>query len=363
MDEHIKALDKAKIGLMSKKDSTFFTTICFSLKHVWDETISTAATDGRFVYYNPAFFLSLSPDERIFLLLHEALHVAFLHMFRRGNRDKKRWNIAADHVINLLLIERGFVMPKGGYADPQYRGLSVEEVYDRLPNTSQEEIDIDIMDPADGASEDLQRQVEDILVRAQLQSQMANDAPGSIPAEFEIFLNKLLNPKLPWNRILLRYMQSTAKSDYSFRKPNRRYQDPFMPSLHSEGLIDFAVAVDTSGSVTDDEFLRFISETVGILKIMKPEKVTVIQFDTQLKSVEEVRNLRELKNIQFTGRGGTRIDPVLNWANENKPKLMLVFTDGFFRFTGNKTKTNTIWLIHNNPTFSSPFGKVIHYEV
>ena len=41
-----RALDKAKIALMSKPDSTSFTTVCFSLKHVWDDTITTAATNG-----------------------------------------------------------------------------------------------------------------------------------------------------------------------------------------------------------------------------------------------------------------------------------------------------------------------------
>ena len=54
-----KALDKAKVALMSKPDSVFFTTVCFSLKHVWDDSIPTAQTNGLEIRYNPEFFMQL----------------------------------------------------------------------------------------------------------------------------------------------------------------------------------------------------------------------------------------------------------------------------------------------------------------
>jgi predicted metal-dependent peptidase len=67
--------------------------------------------------------------------------------------------------------------------------------------------------------------------------------------------------------------------------------------------------------------------------------------------------------VKFSGRGGTIITPVLNWASENKPQLLMVFTDGGFGFYDTQTKVDTIWLIHGNPNWTAPFGKVIHYEV
>lgn len=70
-----------------------------------------------------------------------------------------------------------------------------------------------------------------------------------------------------------------------------------------------AVAVDTSGSVTDDQFTRFITEIHSILRTMNPEKITVVQFDTHIKSVDEVRNVHELSTLKFTGRGGTKDYP------------------------------------------------------
>ena len=368
---HNVALNKAKIALMGRPDSAFFTTLAFSLIHEFSDKVPTAATNGKRIQYNPEFFMSLSHDERVFLILHEAMHCAYLHMERKGDRDHRKFNIAADHVINLQLIERGFAMPKDGLADPQYKELSTEEVYNLLPTTPPGQgmggFGEDLQAPDDTsaeAAEALANDIQDILVRASIQSKMANDKPGTIPGEIQIFLDRLLNPKLPWNRILQKYLQAFAKNDYSFRTPNRRFFPQFhLPRLYDENLMNITVAVDTSGSVSDHEFNRFVTETHSILRMMKPEKITVIQFDTEIKSVSEVRNVRELMSIQFTGRGGTLINPVLEWANKNKPQLLLVFTDGYFRFYDQETKVNTLWLIHENPKFVAPFGKTIHYEI
>ena len=127
--------------------------------------------------------------------------------------------------------------------------------------------------------------------------------------------------------------------------------------------MDITIAVDISGSVSDEEFRVFISETHSILRMMKPEKLTLIQFNTQITEISSVNSVQALKNVRFHGRGGTRIGPVIDWANTNKPKLLLVFTDGDFNFYGAKSEVDTLWLIHNNTKFKSTAGKVIHYEV
>ena len=360
---HQVALNKAKISLMQRPDSAFFTTVCFSLKHVWDDKIPTACTNGKEIRFSPKFFMSLTMKEQVFLLLHESMHVAYLHMDRLQTRDAVKFNVAADHVINLMLIERGFKMPKMGLADKQYKDLSTEEVYALLPEQDPQQVDMDL-EPSDQDSEELQQSIQDILVRASIQSKMQNDSIGTIPGEIQIFLNKLLDPKLPWNRILQKYLQAKVKSDYTFRRPNRRFfPKHHLPSLYSEGLMTIAVAVDTSGSVSDADFLRFISEIHSILRMMKPEKITLIQFDTEIKSVHQVKTVNELSKVTFSGRGGTDIRPVLRWADENKPQLLLTFTDGEFCFRGDTTKVESLWLIHNNLHFTAPFGKTIHYTV
>lgn len=359
-----KAYDKAKIGLMAKPDTTFFTTIVFSLKLIWDRCIPTAATDGSSIRMNPDFFMSLLPDERIFLIVHEAMHVALLHMLRLADREHRKWNKACDHYINLMLIERGFKMPQNGLADSKYKGLSSDEIYALLPDPPPDDSFTLDLEPNIAPVDSITQDIQDILIRAAMQSKMHGDAPGSIPGDIEIFLNKLLNPKLPWQRILQKYIQNLSKHDYSWRKPNRRFfPNHYLPSMFSEKLMDIAIAIDSSGSVSDDDFKVFVSETHGILKMMKPDKITLIQFDKVIKSVDNIGSIRDLMNVKFIGRGGTRIEPVMEWAKENQPKLLLVFTDGEFNFYNTGYKTNTVFLIHNNPRFESPYGKVINYEI
>jgi len=365
-EELTTALNKAKIALMSKADSTFFTQLCFSLKHVFDETTTTASADGVTLRFNPTFFMGMDVDERIFLLIHETMHCAYLHMERfQSWMCPDRANIAMDHAINLQLIASGFKMPKNGHADPAFTGMNWEAIYPLLPANPGKPMMADIRAaPAGMKPEQLESDMQDILVRAALQSQIANDKPGTIPGDIEIFLNRLLNPKLPWHRILYKYLRNFAKNDYSFRKPNRRFFPKYhLPSLYSENLIDLAIAMDVSGSVSDHDFLNFVTEMASLMKMMKPENITLIQFDTNLKSVNKIKNLQELMQLTFTGRGGTDITPVLEWANKNKPQLLLVFSDGEFRFPDITTKVNTLWVIHNSPEFIAPFGKIIHYHV
>lgn len=364
--EESKALSKAKIQLMRKPDSVFFTTLCFSLRHVFDPTVPTACTNGRQIRISPRYFMGLSLELQISLLIHETMHCAYMHMGRLAGRDPLRWNYATDYVINLQLHERGFHIGPGWLLDTKYAGMSADEVYKLLEDEDLEmlgnPIGGDLEEPTEDP--DLEKDITDIVVRARIQSKMSNDKPGTIPGDIELLLDKILNPKLPWQRILQKYLQKFNKSDYSFRRPNRRFfPKHHLPSLWGESLIDLAVAVDISGSVSDEEFNRFVSEIAGILRMMMPEKITLIQFDTNLKSVDVVKNVLELVNVPFTGRGGTKIQPVMEWCEKNNPQCLMVFTDGEFRFPLNTLRTDTVWLIHNNPGWKAPWGKTIHYQV
>jgi predicted metal-dependent peptidase len=371
-------LNKAKVALMETRDATFFTTICFSLKFVWDDTQPTAYTDGMVLGFNPNFFKSLPMDERIGVMIHEAMHVAYDHMGRLfttagpapSAEEAEDHNKAADHVINLQLLDRGFKLPSIRLADERFRNMSTEEVYavirgERKINPNPPPLampDIRVGSPADqhGISE----KVQDILMRAAIQSKMRGDAPGSIPGDIELYLDSLLNPKLPWQTILRKYLKEMDKSDYSFRKPNRRFMpEYYLPSLYGDSLMDLVIAVDISGSVSDADFKRFVSEIAGIFKMMKPKKITLIQFDTRIQHTDEIHNLVELSKIKFNGRGGTNIEPVMDWAEKHKPQMLMFFTDGGFRFYRQATKIKTLWLIHDNPKWTAAFGKVIHYKM
>jgi predicted metal-dependent peptidase len=245
MTPHVKALERAKIQLMTKPDSVFFTQVCFSMKHIFTTDVATAATNGTYIKFNPEFFMSLDTEEQLFLILHETLHVALLHMLRAENLDAQKFNMAADYVINDMLILRGYKMPKCGLHDVRYRGMSVRQVYDLLPdnpsNTGWDDLVApDGTDGTDGksaAAKAAKEAITDIVVRAAIQSKVQGDSAGTIPMDVQVFLDGLLKPKLPTKVILQRYMTAMAKDDYTWRKPNRRYFPKLhLPSLYSESL-------------------------------------------------------------------------------------------------------------------------------
>jgi predicted metal-dependent peptidase len=97
---------------------------------------------------------------------------------------------------------------------------------------------------------------------------------------------------------------------------------------------------------------------------MKPPKITLLQFDTRIIAEDQLTSMQEISRVKFTGRGGTQIAPVLQWADDNKPQLLLIFTDGGFKFPRrDEPKSPIIWLIHDGPHWEAPYGKVIHYEI
>lgn len=368
-----KLLNKAKAGLMGHPGSAFFTTVLFSMKFQWDDSQPTAWTTGLAVGFNRSFFRSCTPDERIGVLVHEACHPAYLHIgARQAGRDHKLWNAAADHVINLMLLARGFKLPSFRLADERFIGMSTEQVYTILHDESQADPGADkpncgmedLRTPPDMDEREIKKAIDDIIIRASVHSKMAGEAAGSVPGDIELYLDQLLRPKLPWQTILRKWLKSLGKFDYSWKRPNRRFfPQHYLPSLWSEGaMVDFQAWVDISGSETDEDFLRFISELHGILKMMKPKKIWLGQFDTSIKSITPVRNVMDLANVKFTGRGGTRITEVLDHIEKTKPKVAMIFTDGGFRMDRETCNTNVLWMIHDSPNWTAPFGRVIHYK-
>jgi predicted metal-dependent peptidase len=109
----------------------FFGTLCLRLKLV-SGSVPTMATDGRQIAFNPAFVDGLKPAELEATLAHEVMHCALGHHCRRGERDPRLWNEAADLAINPILVGNGFTLPAGALIDPSFSDLSAEEIYARL---------------------------------------------------------------------------------------------------------------------------------------------------------------------------------------------------------------------------------------
>ncbi|WP_348252684.1 VWA-like domain-containing protein [Trichocoleus desertorum] len=119
--------------LRLRMKSPFFATLALFARFIPTQHTPTAATDGKDIFFNPNYLRSLPSAQQDGLLLHEVLHAALLHTVRRGVRDPKVWNIAADIVVNGMIVQQGvFDLPPGGVRDPKLEHLSVEEICELL---------------------------------------------------------------------------------------------------------------------------------------------------------------------------------------------------------------------------------------
>ena len=112
----------------------------------------TIATDARALYFNPDYIAGLTLAETQFVLAHEALHCALAHFARRSHRMRKRWDVACDHAVNLILIQEGMRPPRGVLANTAFLGLTAEEIYPLIPpDTGETPLDEHLFEPFSGA--------------------------------------------------------------------------------------------------------------------------------------------------------------------------------------------------------------------
>ena len=385
-----KALSKAKVAIVMSR-AVFLSTILFSVYHILDPTVPTACTDGLTIKYNTKWFMSLDEEERIGLMLHEAWHIAFCHMIRSKDLDHELHNRAADHVINIMLIDAGYKIPDEGCCDFKYRNWTTKEVYNDLmltdPKTppdyvpdlrklgSETPTENQINNPkqvqatltaAQTAAHEKasESKIKSIVVAAQAQSKAMNEKPGNIPGEIARTIDELINPKLDYTDLLSRYMCALAKSDYTWTRPNKNFMpDFYMPSQQSEGMGHIGFAFDTSGSISKAALKALMSEAQHIIDEFKPEKVTAIDCDKKIHNIHVLDDptVDLLTDVQFSGGGGTSFVEAIAYFEEDPPDILIYFTDLCGRDLEQEPSYPLIWLCWSNHA-PSAYGETIYYH-
>lgn len=349
-------------------DNPFFGTLCLRLKVVeWEQ--ETGATDGVHLFYNPKWFEKLTDMERIGFLAHEVLHVVFLHITRRNERDATKWNVACDYAINNYLVAEGFILPKGGLVDPQYNDMTAEAIYSMLPEQSSKLLDPGkcggVMDhPGTDGTSGKTSAIEAGLTVAIHQAAESAKAQGKLSGTMESVISDITDPKVDWKAVLARFLRANNKSDFTWVRPNRRFiaRGMYLPSLHNPCLEEIVVAVDTSGSISDDELTQFTTETSYILHELAPERVQFLQCDTEVQNATEYTRESLPLKVTYEGRGGTRFRPVIDYVNENYPNAaaLVYLTDLESDDFGNKPHYPVLWITTNQT--NAPFGEVIQMQ-
>ena len=384
----------ARIALLLK--APFFGNLATRMKLInADDWCPTAATDGRSFYYNTSFINKLPPKQLEFLVGHEVLHAVYDHCGRRGERHPRIANIAADYCVNADLIdqkvgERINVVPM--LYEAKYRGMAYEEVYDDLMKNVKEvtldqlaEMLLDEHLDADGEGDgkdgkdgkggnkpsltDEERQaIRDEIREAVLQAAQQSGA-GNLPAGVKRLIRDLTESVIDWRELLQQQIESTIKSDFSWMKPSRKgwNMDAIMPGMRPGSQIDVCIAIDTSGSIGEDDIKAFMAEIRGIMESYDEYKITVWSFDTQVYNVQTFssENLEDIASYQPEGGGGTDFEANWEFMKENdiEPKKFIMFTDGMpFGSWGDENYCDTCWIIKGNPNCEPPWGTWAHYE-
>ena len=195
---------------------------------------------------------------------------------------------------------------------------------------------------------------------------------GNIPGELiEIFDNFFeTKPKVEWKQILTELLQKEKIIDgfttYSNRLKNFKSHlfinhDIITSKIIGKETKEITIAIDTSGSISDNDINNYINEVKSILQNCNC-KIKMIQCDCEVQDFREIDKNDFNTKITIKGRGGTDYIPVYNYINKNKIKtdIVLYFTDGCCDSFPKENIINTIWIISDKITFEPPFGKVIY---
>lgn len=387
MNEQLqKQLSQAKMHLLMQSNAGFIAPVIYSLefKENTSPANETARIIGTVVEINADFFDRITPKERVFLLAHEAWHLLLKHQIRmtfiESTVNATIFNEAADHVINLILNEEGFSVIPGSLCDSRFIGLSTEQVYEILikehqknsggsggSNKGNTPLKEDLMElPTSTTSElaILDQQISKIISDTVTTAKLQGNALGTLPSELETIIDDIYSPKLNWDVILRKYIQSFAKEDYSFSRPNRRYlPDMYLPTLHSESLGEVVFAFDCSGSVSDQEISVYLNQVKYVQKTLSPDKITIVIFDTKVREVFEFTRNQRINDLQITARGGTSFFPLFEFLEKRKPVIACIFSDMQCTPIREKPSFPVVWIAVNayNPVVKH--GKLIEMRV
>ena len=352
----------------------------------WCETM---ATDGYYIYVNPSFCETLSIDETAFVFAHEVMHCVLGHIDRRGSRRPEQWNHAIDYATNLMLVELGLKMPKVGLLDRSYRGMTAEDIYDRLSEAAKESEKDDGSGTGLGegkgqawdihlAPDDLRGQAvrakefpsaeERKRLRISITKGMESKLRGVAPGLFDSEIKQARGGNVPWRALVARFFTGFRQDDYRMLPPNKKHlwRGIYLPSIGTPGPSHIAVAVDTSGSMSDEVLGEILGE-IDKLRSVTNCRLTLIQCDAQVQKVEdfEATDETQFERYQFYGRGGTAFEPVFDWIAQKATQsffqldALIYLTDGFGSFPPKPPSYPLLWIMTEHSMPNVPFVEVI----
>jgi predicted metal-dependent peptidase len=320
------------------------------------EGAGTIAVDqGWQVHADPDVLDEMAVDDLGRLLVHLVSHLLRDHASRAERAgvdgpdgDPHAWNRASDAEVNDDLAPNGMVPPCAADMPAELgaqEGRLAEQYYE-LAQGGHRQWDCGsgcdgVERPWDdkGAPGGLSHRDGEFLrlgVASEMQRSEARE-PGTVPAGWVRWAERVLPSRVDWRRVLAAEVQAgvvrvAGMVDYSYRRPSRRAESTpsvIMPTL-VRPIPDVAIVCDTSGSMSGDLLGRVLAEVEGLLQRvgLRGTNVRVLTCDAQVHSVKRVSRASQ---IELLGGGGTDMGEGIAQALALKPRpsIIVVLTDGF----------------------------------
>ena len=409
--KNTKPADERLVAMRSKiiVKMPFFAVLALSMDMIADDSVGTLATNGTNIYYSPKFVDTLSDGELAYIALHEVLHAALGHIWRRENRDPRLWNIATDFVVNAYLddiakSEKLLTSPSIGLHDAQYINDSAEQVYAKLLKNEQqnsssqdsqgqsgngkgkgkdgdelsEPTNHDMWDEADKMTaeqkQSISRQWTSRLINAGKVAAMSKSA-GKLPGGLQRSINELTRPVINWKQALAEFA-TTIENDYGFTPPDQRVDvdefGTYMPAFTDTDtmLKNIQLYIDASGSMSADELTKVVSEIKGILDQYGMVTGQIRFFDSEVQDVVyELENITDARKVVPVGGGGTSFmacaENLAKRAKTDEVSLCIMLTDGYDEFPPESAWAGVpvVWLLTTPPEqIQAPYGRQIYLD-
>jgi predicted metal-dependent peptidase len=185
-------------------------------------------------------------------------------------------------------------------------------------------------------------------------------------------------PKTGWQLKLSNFVSGVLdKDDYTWARCNRRYvnQGVYLPTLGGTKPPKLmALAIDTSGSINEEQLKKFAEEMSGILAQHPHLKFLTYACNTRIQWRERLSAQDVPLKLKCTAGGGTRYSPVFeDIENEDEPVAGLIyFTDMQCRDYGPEPAYPVVFLNFGAPQilggegyqtrYLPPWGSVVNMD-
>jgi predicted metal-dependent peptidase len=373
-DERLKG-----IQLRIRGDHPFFGTLALFADFVISDQVETAATDGKRIWFNPAYIRRLGRKSLCGLFIHELMHLALRHADRRHTRDPQLWNVAADVVVNgMIRSGTDYSLPAGGVEIPKLAHLSVDEVYEQLCSGRHKVPEIALIDllPTDDLveshgssandtishqiSDDLRRYWNSALQQASAVARRIGRGYGKVGLASIREYEQIFQSELDWKHLLWEHI---VRTPYDFSGFDRRflYKKTYLEESVSEA-IEIWICIDSSASVGSRQLGMFMAEIQTILDIYPQIQGKLFFADVELFGPYPFGQGSAVPPI--VGGGGTSFVPFFERVAEEAfhgcQPICVYFTDGLGEFPPIEVDAPVLWVVVDGGLESTgfPFGTV-----